>query len=115
MKYAINYIIFFILPVATAFCGSSKIVGGNCEYNKESGSITITGLSDTANTKIKVLFNYSNGTNLLPDAFSVDSNCISNLKIRKGDRFNCIRQDIIKGTCTPIVYEFDSASCLNYH
>jgi hypothetical protein len=112
MKYAIYYFLLIILLVALPFCGN--IIDGNCEYIDHSGYIKINGFGDTVNTKIKILFNfYKNSSDSLKDAFYIDSNCISNLKIQIGNCFNCIRSDIVKGACEPFIYNFDSAKCLN--
>jgi len=85
--------------------------GGPCEYLDEKGYIKVIAFGETVNTNIQVVFNFYSDIRIrYVDAIYVALDCAASIKA--GDSINCVRRELISGSCNTEIYEFDSTTCL---
>ena len=119
------------LLVLFCFCSENNQLGGECEYKSIPGKAVIFSITDAHDTS----FNCPNEPKAIKFHFTPDNledidnylypnwkdsnklitihsgmNPSNNWVIRNGidinDKFTCFRKEILKGTCTPVIFDF---------
>jgi len=115
------------------------LVGGLCEYKEIMGTAVISSIADANsddlncdNEPVEVLFNFMPDDLNAKDDYLFPNISDSNQKIKLGEGLNpskdymnikgiikgtshkCIRKEIVKGTCTPVLYEFSQIDFSDY-
>jgi hypothetical protein len=119
--YMKSLILSFALLASSSIFAQGPMVGGGCEYSKQSGSIKIVSIENAPAAEYnaqtepkKVTFEFVGkdkkkhtgslqyGAGMNPSNLWLKAN-----KITVGKKFTGRRATIKKGTCTPVVFEFD--------
>jgi hypothetical protein len=122
--------------------GEQRVVGGSCSYRKITGECRIVSISKTAESiaqasmgggpgyegnVIKFAFYSSTGeeacsslpaeteyTLRLTNAWYPGDRFLEKYDIAEGKVFSCEKHEIIKGTCTPVVFKFPDIDTSDY-
>jgi hypothetical protein len=116
-----SLILCFALLASSSIFAQAPMVGGGCEYSKQSGSIKIVSIENAPVAELnaqtepkKVTFEFVGkdkkkhtgylqyGAGMNPSNLWLKAN-----KITVGKKFTGRRATIKKGACSPIVFEFD--------
>ncbi len=105
-----NILILVLFTLLTVSCQSPPPdkVGGPCEYKKEPFTMIVTEIRSTENNTYDVLLNNDTSLEDMLDIPSLDDNFLKENDIKEGKTLTGTKEYIIKGTCTPIIYTFDS-------
>ena len=121
-----NLVTFLIICCSLClFCSCDDIVGGPCEYVDIEGIATITSISDQdASGTLEVLFDFTpndpeaSKDYLFPEWPDTDQHLtvgsgqnpsaawVEEHGITEQSTWTCMRQEIITGTCTPVIFYF---------
>jgi len=116
-----SLILSFAMLASSSIFAQAPMVGGSCEYSKQYGSIKIISIVDAPASEYnaqtepkKVTFEFVGkdkkkhtgslqyGAGMNPSNLWLKAN-----KITVGKKYTGRRATIKKGTCTPVVFEFD--------
>ena len=126
---------------APAVCGSvfgDQRIGGACEYRQISGWATITEVrradpaADNCKDAVEVIFTFSPDDPRAPEHYRFADQPDSGQYFRVGAGLNperswarskglvkdavhrCLRSEIVKGTCTPVIFTFPDIDMANW-
>jgi hypothetical protein len=118
----------------------ASYVGGQCEYNDIKGVASIISVSQPdagdyscSNNPVKVVFDFHpdasnaskqylypqwsdyNQTFTISEGKNPPGQCVNEEGLIVGSKHNCIRKEITKGSCTPVIFYFpdvDESRCI---
>ena len=85
------------MMVVLLLLGCEGEVGGNCSYERETGTCTWTGSADG----VVVDFEGQDGGSESDALTGFAAECLEELGYVEGDSFTCIHSTIAEGTCSP--------------